>query len=128
MNQLIKDIESKHLKAEPPVIRVGDTVKVETIIQEASGKERSQHFEGLIIAKAGTGVNETFRVRRIFQGIGIERTFLVHSPKIRAVKIIRSGRTRRDKLYFLRSRIGTKATRLRNLQVQTTQEKSNSAD
>ena len=85
MNQLIKDIESKHLKAEPPVIRVGDTVKVETIIQEASGKERSQHFEGLIIARAGTGVNETFRVRRIFQGIGIERTFLVHSPKIRAV-------------------------------------------
>ena len=128
MNQLIKDIESKHLKAEPPVIRVGDTVKVETIIQEASGKERSQHFEGLIIAKAGTGVNETFRVRRIFQGIGIERTFLVHSPKIRAVKIIRSGRTRRAKLYFLRSRIGTKATRLRNLQMQTTQEKSNSAD
>jgi large subunit ribosomal protein L19 len=128
MNQLIKDIESKHLKAEPPVIRVGDTVKVETIIQEASGKERSQHFEGLIIAKAGTGVNETFRVRRIFQGIGIERTFLVHSPKIRAVKIIRSGRTRRAKLYFLRSRIGTKATRLRNLQIQTTQEKSNSAD
>jgi large subunit ribosomal protein L19 len=128
MNQLIKDIESKHLKAEPPVIRVGDTVKVETIIQEASGKERSQHFEGLIIAKAGTGVNETFRVRRIFQGIGIERTFLVHSPKIRAVKVIRSGRTRRAKLYFLRSRIGTKATRLRNLQVQTTQEKSNSAD
>ncbi|MEB3315313.1 MAG: 50S ribosomal protein L19 [Candidatus Melainabacteria bacterium] len=128
MNQLIKDIESKHLKAEPPVIRVGDTVKVETIIQEASGKERSQHFEGLIIARAGTGVNETFRVRRIFQGIGIERTFLVHSPKIRAVKIIRSGRTRRAKLYFLRSRIGTKATRLRNLQMQTTQEKSNSAD
>ncbi|MFZ4085036.1 MAG: 50S ribosomal protein L19 [Vampirovibrionia bacterium] len=128
MNQLIKDIESKHLKAEPPVIRVGDTVKVETIIQEASGKERSQHFEGLIIARAGTGVNETFRVRRIFQGIGIERTFLVHSPKIRAVKIIRSGRTRRAKLYFLRSRIGTKATRLRNLQIQTTQEKSNSAD
>ena len=128
MNQLIKDIESKHLKAEPPVIRVGDTVKVETIIQEASGKERSQHFEGLIIARAGTGVNETFRVRRIFQGIGIERTFLVHSPKIRAVKIIRSGRTRRAKLYFLRYRIGTKATRLRNLQIQTTQEKSNSAD
>ena len=128
MNQLIKDIESKHLKAEPPVIRVGDTVKAETIIQEASGKERSQHFEGLIIARAGTGVNETFRVRRIFQGIGIERTFLVHSPKIRAVKIIRSGRTRRAKLYFLRSRIGTKATRLRNLQIQTTQEKSNSAD
>ncbi|MFM7458408.1 MAG: 50S ribosomal protein L19 [bacterium] len=128
MNQLIKDIESKHLKAEPPVIRVGDTVKVETIIQETSGKERSQHFEGLIIARAGTGVNETFRVRRIFQGIGIERTFLVHSPKIRAVKIIRSGRTRRAKLYFLRSRIGTKATRLRNLQAQTTQEKSNSAD
>jgi len=128
MNQLIKDIESKHLKAEPPVIRVGDTVKVETIIQEASGKERSQHFEGLIIAKAGTGINETFRVRRIFQGIGIERTFLVHSPKIRAVKIIRSGRTRRAKLYFLRSRIGTKATRLRNLQIQTAQEKSDSAD
>ncbi|MBU6196954.1 MAG: 50S ribosomal protein L19 [Cyanobacteria bacterium REEB446] len=128
MNQLIKDIESKHLKAEPPVIRVGDTVKVETIIQEASGKERSQHFEGLIIARAGTGVNETFRVRRIFQGVGIERTFLVHSPKIRAVKVIRSGRTRRAKLYFLRSRIGTKATRLRNLQIQTTQEKSNSAD
>ena len=72
--------------------------------------------------------NETFRVRRIFQGIGIERTFLVHSPKIRAVKIIRSGRTRRAKLYFLRYRIGTKATRLRNLQIQTTQEKSNSAD
>lgn len=122
MNQLIKDIEAQHLKAEPPVIRVGDTVKVETIIQEANGKERSQYFEGLIIAKAGAGVNETFRVRRIFQGVGIERTFLVHSPKIRQVKVIRSGRTRRAKLYFLRSRIGTKATRLRNLQNQSAQD------
>lgn len=127
MNQLIKDIEAQHLKSEPPVIRVGDTVKVETIIQEANGKERSQYFEGLIIAKAGTGVNETFRVRRIFQGVGIERTFLIHSPKIRQVKIVRSGRTRRAKLYFLRSRIGTKATRLRAIQTtaQSSSESSN---
>ncbi len=127
MNQLIKDIEAKHLKSEPPVIRVGDTVKVETIIQEANGKERSQFFEGLIIAKAGTGINETFRVRRIFQGVGIERTFLVHSPKIRTVKVIRSGKTRRAKLYFLRSRIGTKATRLRNLQTQAADKSESNA-
>ncbi|NQY79396.1 MAG: 50S ribosomal protein L19 [Candidatus Caenarcaniphilales bacterium] len=115
MNQLIKEIEAKQLKEQPPEVRVGDTVKVETIIQEGK-KERSQYFEGLIIAISGTGVNKTFRVRRIFQGIGIERTFLLHSPKIRKIKVIRSGKTRRAKLYYLRSRIGTKATRLKTIQ------------
>ena len=115
MSQLIKDIEAKQLKEEPPEIRVGDTVKVETIIQEGK-KERSQYFEGLIIGISGSGVNKTFKVRRIFQGIGIERTFLLHSPKIRKIKVIRSGKTRRAKLYYLRNRIGTKATRLKTIQ------------
>lgn len=115
MKQVIREIEEKQLKEQAPEVRVGDTVKVETIIQEGK-KERSQYFEGLIIAISGTGVNKTFRVRRIFQGIGIERTFLLHSPKIRKIKVVRSGKTRRAKLYYLRSRIGTKATRLKTIQ------------
>jgi large subunit ribosomal protein L19 len=115
MSQIIKEIENKHAKETVPEIRVGDTVKVETRIIEGK-KERSQYFEGLIIAKAGSGINQTFTLRRIFQGIGYERIFLVHSPKIRAIKVIRSGRVRRAKLYYLRDRIGIKATRLKTIQ------------
>ncbi len=112
MQDLLKRIEEKHLKAKEPQFEVGDTVKVKVLIREGK-KERVQAFEGLVISIRGSGVNKTFTVRRIFQNIGIERTFLVHSPKVQEVKVIRQGRTRRAKLFYLRKLIGNKATRLK---------------
>jgi len=112
MTTLIKEIEEQFLKAEPPKFEVGDTVKVKVLIREGK-KERAQAFEGTVIAISGSGINKSFSVRKIFQGVGIERTFMLHAPKVESVKVIRKGRTRRSKLYYLRSRIGTKATRLR---------------
>jgi|TARA_B100000809_G_scaffold177438_1_gene174969 large subunit ribosomal protein L19 len=92
--------------------RIGDTVRVHFSITEGD-KERIQVFEGLVIARDGGGATETFTVRRIAHGIGVERVFPVHSPKIAKLEIERSGHTRRAKLYFLRNRIGKKATRLK---------------
>ncbi len=112
MQDILKRIEEKHLKAKEPQFDVGDTVKVKVLIREGK-KERVQAFEGLVISIRGSGVNKTFTVRRIFQNIGIERTFLVHSPKVQEVKVIRQGRTRRAKLFYLRKLIGNKATRLK---------------
>lgn len=112
MQQTLENIEKKYLKAKTPEFQVGDTVRVEVLISEGN-KERVQAFEGIVIAQANGGINETFTVRRIFQGVGIERTFLIHSPKVKSVKVIRKGRTRRAKLYYLRNLIGNKATRLR---------------
>ena len=111
MTSLLQAIEKKYLKAEPPKFEVGDTVKVNVLIREG-GKERVQAFEGVVIAMRGTGSNKSFSVRRVFQGVGVERTFVLHSPKVEQVKIIRKGKTRRSKLYFLRERIGSKASRL----------------
>ncbi len=112
MQDLLNRIEKNHLKAKEPVFQTGDTVKVKVLIREGK-KERSQIFEGLVIAIKGGGINKTFTVRRIFQGIGIERTFLMHSPKVQEVKVVRQGRTRRAKLFYLRKLIGNKATRLK---------------
>ncbi len=112
MQDLLKRIEEKHLKAKEPQFDVGDTVKVKVLIREGK-KERVQAFEGLVISIKGGGINKTFTVRRIFQNIGIERTFMVHSPKVQEVKVIRQGKTRRAKLYYLRKLIGNKATRLK---------------
>ncbi len=112
MQELLKRIEAKHLKAKEPVFSTGDTVKVKVLIREGK-KERTQAFEGLVIAIKGSGINKTFTVRRIFQNIGIERTFMVHSPKVQEIKVIRQGKTRRAKLYYLRNLIGNKATRLK---------------
>jgi large subunit ribosomal protein L19 len=112
MQDLLNRIEKNHLKAKEPDFQTGDTVKVKVLIREGK-KERSQIFEGLVIAIKGGGINKTFTVRRIFQNIGIERTFLMHSPKVQEVTVIRQGRTRRAKLFYLRKLIGNKATRLK---------------
>lgn len=109
--EIIQNIESEHLKKELPEIYVGDTVRVKVKIQEG-GKERLQPYEGVIIAKRHGGINATITVRRIFQGVGVERVFLLHSPRIDEITVIRRGKVRRAKLYYLRDRIG-KATRIK---------------
>lgn len=109
--EIIRSIEAEQLKSNLPQINVGDTVKVGVIIQEG-GKERTQPYEGIVIAMRNGGINETITVRRIFQGIGVERVFLLHSPQIESIKIMRRGKVRRAKLYYLRGRVG-KATRIK---------------
>jgi large subunit ribosomal protein L19 len=110
--QIIKLVENTVLKKNPPQFQVGDTVKVKVLIREGN-KERTQSFEGMVIAIKGGGINKTFTVRRVFQGVAIERTFLVHAPKLVEVKVQRKGKARRAKLYYMRERVGTKATRLK---------------
>lgn len=109
--EIIRSIEAEQLKSDLPVIYVGDTVKIGIRIQEG-GKERVQPYEGTVIAMRNGGINETITVRRIFQGVGVERVFLLHSPLIATIKVVRRGKARRAKLYYLRDRIG-KATRLK---------------
>ena len=108
--EIISSVEAEHLKKELPTIHVGDTVKVGVRIREG-GKERIQPYEGVVIAMRNGGINETITVRRIFQGVGVERVFLLHSPRIANIKVIRRGKVRRAKLYYLRKRVG-KATRI----------------
>jgi large subunit ribosomal protein L19 len=108
--EIIKSIESEQIKTDLPIVHVGDTVKVGVRIVEG-GKERIQPYEGIVIAKRNGGINETITVRRIFQGVGVERVFLLHSPRIANIKILRRGKVRRAKLYYLRDRVG-KATRI----------------
>ncbi len=109
--EIIRSIEAEQLKSNLPVIYVGDTVRVGVTIQEGN-KERTQPYEGVVIAKRNGGINETITVRRIFQGVGVERVFLLHSPRIESIKILRRGKVRRAKLYYLRGRVG-KATRIK---------------
>ena len=109
--EIIHSIEAEHLKKKVPVIHVGDTVKVGVRIREGN-KERTQPYEGTVIAKRHGGINETITVRRIFQGIGVERVFLIHSPRVANIKVLRRGKVRRAKLYYLRDRVG-KATRIK---------------
>jgi large subunit ribosomal protein L19 len=111
-NKIIAELESSLLKEKEPEFQVGDTVRVKVLIREGK-KERNQAFEGMVISVKGGGINKTFTVRRIFQGVAIERTFTFHSPKVTEVKVIRKGKTRRAKLYYMRGRVGTKSTRLR---------------
>lgn len=111
MNQIIRDIEASYLKSDIPQLNVGDTVKVFVKIREG-GKERTQGYEGVIIKRRGEGLNKTLTVRRVFQGIGIERVFLIHSPRIEKITVLRRGDVRRAKLYYLRKRTG-KATRIK---------------
>lgn len=101
-------IEQDSMKAEMPVINVGDTVKVHVKIKEGE-RERIQIFEGTVIAKKHGGIQETFTVRRVAHGVGIERVFPVHSPSVAKVELVRSGRVRRGKLYYLRNRVGKAA-------------------
>ncbi len=102
---IIKSIEHEQLKNKVPVLTVGNTVKVHVKVKEGN-RERIQVFEGIIIKKQGGGSNETFTVRRISYGVGVEKTFLVHSPMIEKVEVIRVGKARRAKLYYLRDRVG----------------------
>lgn len=114
--ELIRQTEESSLREDPLVFDVGDTVDVHTRILEGD-KERVQIFTGVVIARRGGGTRETFTVRRIVSGEGVERTFPVHSPKIAQVDIKRHGKTRRAKLFFLRDRVGKK-TRLAERRVQ----------
>ncbi len=109
--QIIRDIEAEQLKTDLPQIYVGDSVRVGVRIREA-GKERTQPYEGVVIAMRNGGINETITVRRVFQGVGVERVFLLHSPRIESIKVLRRGKARRAKLYYLRDRVG-KATRIK---------------
>jgi len=108
---LINEFENEQLKKELPEIYVGDTVKVGVKITEGN-KERVQPYEGVVIAKRHGGINQTITVRRIFQGIGVERVFLLHSPQVASLKVERRGKVRRAKLFYLRDRVG-KATRVK---------------
>ena len=110
-NQLISLVEKMSLKPEIPKFEIGDTVDVHQRILEGQ-KERVQIFSGVVIARRGEGMRESFTVRRIVQGEGVERVFPIHSPRIAKVEVKRTGRVRRAKLYYLRDRVG-KATRLR---------------
>src|SRR5262249_32003801 len=111
MNQIIQEIETTLLKKNLPKLGIGDTVKVFVKIKEGD-KERTQGYEGVIIKSRGEGIGQTITVRRVFQGIGIERVFLVHSPRVEKITVQRRGHVRRSKLYYLRQRTG-KATRIK---------------
>ena len=104
----LKLIAQDSLKSEVPVIEIGDTVKVHVKIREGE-KERIQVFEGTIIARKGSGVSETFTVRRLSYGVGVERVFPLQSPNVAKVEVVRHGRVRRSKLYYLRDRVGKAA-------------------
>ena len=102
---LMQSFTQKHLKAEPPVVTVGDTVRVHLKVKEGN-RERIQIFEGTVIAKKHGGIEETFTVRRISYGIGVEKVFPLHAPSIEKVEVVRHGKVRRAKLYYLRDRVG----------------------
>lgn len=108
VNNIIEAIEKENLKQNVPTFDIGDTVKVFVKVKEGN-KERLQGFEGTVIAKRNGGVRETFTVRRLSFGVGVERTFPIHSPKIDSIQVIRKGKVRRAKLYYLRERTGKAA-------------------
>jgi large subunit ribosomal protein L19 len=111
MHPIIQELEASLIKENLPKVEIGDTVKVFVKIREG-GKERTQGYEGVVIKRHGSGVSQTVTVRRVFQGIGIERVFLLHSPRVEKITVQRKGHVRRAKLYYLRQRTG-KATRIK---------------
>ena len=111
MNPIIDELEKEYTNKELPEISVGDTVKVFVRIIEGN-KERTQAFEGTVIKKHGSSINSTITVRKVFQGVGVERVFAVYSPRVEKIQVLRKGDVRRSKLYYLRERSG-KATRIR---------------
>ncbi len=113
LQQIMDAVEKDQLKADLPVFRPGDNVRVHAKVVEGN-KERIQVFEGLVIARKHGGLRETFTVRKISNGVGVERTFLLHSPRIDKIEVVRRGKVRRAKLYYLRSKIG-KAARIKEL-------------
>ena len=108
MNKIVETIEKDYMKQEVPQFEVGDTVKVYVKVVEGT-RERLQAFEGIVIAKKNGGVRETFTVRRVSFGIGIERTFQLHSPRVDKIELVRHGKVRRAKLYYLRDLSGKAA-------------------
>lgn len=104
----LKLINQSSMKENPPKVYIGDTVKVHVRIQEGD-KSRIQVFEGTVIAKKHGGISETFTVRRVSYGVGVERVFPIHSPHIDRVELVKSGKVRRGKLYYLRDRVGKAA-------------------
>ena len=112
----IEAFTNEQLKKELPVIRIGDSVRVHNRIKEGN-RERIQLFEGTVIAKHGGGISETFTVRRVSYGCGVEKTFPIHSPNVEKVDIIRVGKVRRAKLYYIRERVG-KASKVKEKMIQ----------
>ena len=108
---IIRAIEKSYLKSNIPIINVGDTIRIGMLIQEGN-KERVQFSEGVIISVNNAKLNTTITLRRVFQGVGVEKVYLIHSPRITDIQIIRRSKVRRAKLYYLRNRSG-KATRLK---------------
>jgi large subunit ribosomal protein L19 len=109
MEHVIRALNSAQLRSDVPVFRAGDTINVSVRVVEGD-KERIQHFEGIVIARRGSGVNETFTVRKISNGVGVERIFPLHSPRIAKIDFVKSGKVRRAKLYHLRG-LGAKDVR-----------------
>ncbi|MBQ6469466.1 MAG: 50S ribosomal protein L19 [Lachnospiraceae bacterium] len=114
MSDIIKKIEDAQAKETTPEFRVGDTVRVHNLIKEGN-RERIQMFEGICIKKQGTGARETFTVRKISNGIGVEKTWPIHSPFVAKVEVIRFGKVRRAKLFYLRQRSGKSATKVKEI-------------
>ncbi len=112
-NNLVKEIEKSQLKTDIPSFSSGDTVNVYVRIIE-NGKERLQLFQGVVMARVGGGVGETFTVRKISNGIGVERTFPLHSPSISKIEVVKKGKVRRNKIFYLRERSG-KAARIKTV-------------
>ena len=108
MNEILRAIEAEQMRNDLPNFNVGDNVKLHVKVKEGN-RERIQMFEGTVIAKKGSGVAETFTVRRISYGVGVERVFPVHSPNVKDVQVVRYGKVRRSKLYYLRDRVGKAA-------------------
>lgn len=112
-NNLVKSIESSQIRSDLPAFTTGDTIKVSVRIVE-NGKTRNQVFQGVVISRRGSGVSETFIVRKYSAGVGVERTFPVNSPNIASIEVVRHGKVRRKKLYYLRDRAG-KSARLKEV-------------
>lgn len=111
--EIIKELEQEQMKSDIPQFKAGDTVRVHVKVIEGQ-RERIQVFEGIVIKRKGSGIRETFTVRRISYGVGVERTFPIHSPKIDKIEVIRIGKVRRAKLYYLRNLTG-KAARIKEI-------------
>ena len=108
MHEIIEKIENEQMRADMPQFNVGDTVRVHNLIKEGN-RERIQMYEGTVIQKQGHGIRATFTVRKLSGGVGVEKTFPLHSPHVVEVDVIRRGKVRRSKLYYLRDRVGKKS-------------------
>src|SRR3989338_415868 len=113
MKPIVRAIGNEQMKKDVPSFKVGDTIKVHTKVAEGE-KERIQVFQGIVIARKGTGIHQSFTVRRISYGEGVERVFPLHSPRIEKIEVETEGKVRRSKLYYLRGRQGKKATKVKD--------------